>query len=210
MLAQEKGSAMKTILAAILGGILVFVWNAVSWMVLNWHEPTIKSLTQVLVQSAPASGIYVLNYPAQTHAQDASGQPLETPPQAGADATTAAGSPFAFVAFAREGFGRNQMTRQYAYSLAVNIVTAMLIVLLVRAADGLNYLQRFLFIATVGIIIALAGRMPYWIWWQFPLGYMLVDCADVVIGWTIAAVIMAALTAAEHSMLGASYRRVRM
>ncbi|MFO1435964.1 MAG: hypothetical protein U1F34_06305 [Gammaproteobacteria bacterium] len=208
---------MKSLLAAVLGGILVFVWNAVSWMVLNWHDPTIKSfttpdqVTQVLVQSAPTSGIYVLNYPAQTHAQDASGQPLQEQADASAAlADNAEGTPFAFVAFAREGFSRTQMTRQYAYSLAVNIVAALLIVLLVRAADELNYVQRFLFIATVGIVIALAGRVPYWIWWQFPLDYMLVDCADVVIGWAIAALVMAALTGVEHGMLGASYRRMRM
>jgi hypothetical protein len=30
----------KLILGALLGGLVVFVWSAISWMAIPWHEST--------------------------------------------------------------------------------------------------------------------------------------------------------------------------
>ena len=199
---------MKTLLAAILGGMLVFAWNGVSWVVLKWHEPTVRTLmdeaqvAQVLVDNAPVSGIYVL--PNQMAANPPGTDALEPAPD-----NTDSASPFAFIAFSREGMP-TQMNRQYAYALISSILTALLIVILVRAADVLGYFMRVLFITTIGVVIALGGRLQNWIWWHFPADFMQLDCADIVIGWFIAALVMAALTGAEKNRLGPSYRRVRM
>lgn len=195
---------MKTLLAAVLGGVIVFAWGAVSWMVLGWHAPTIKTfanedqVAQVLVDNAPVSGIYLL--PKAQPSQGALTPAEAAPPQAG---------PFAFVAYAREGAGP-QMTMPMAYAVAASILAALLIAWLVRAAEGLGYFQRVLFIATVGIVIAIAGRLPNWIWWHFSTEFMLLDLADVVIGWTLGALVMAALTGEERHRLGPSYRRLRV
>lgn len=195
---------MKTLLAAVLGGVIVFAWGAVSWMVLGWHAPTIQAfanedqVAQVLVDNAPVSGIYLLPKPQPTQ--------VAVPP---AEAAPAQAGPFAFVAYAREGVDP-QMTMPMAYAVAASILAALLIAWLVRAAEGLGYFQRVLFIATVGIVIAIAGRLPNWIWWHFSTEFMLVDLADVVIGWTLAALVMAALTGEERHRLGSSYRRLRV
>jgi hypothetical protein len=217
---------MKTILAAILGGIVVFVWNAVSWMALDWHEPTIRrfnapeQMTQALVEQAPSSGIYVLNYPQATQAPPpaatADGETASPSAEAtdagaaSAAAAPAAGAPFAFVAFTRDGVDADQMARQFAYSLAANILAALLIVFLIRATNDLSFFERFVFMFTVAVVIAVAGRLPNWIWWHYPRDFMVVDIADVLIGWSLAALIMAALTGPESSRPGLSYRRVRM
>jgi hypothetical protein len=206
---------MKTILAAILGGIAVFVWNAVSWMALSWHEPTIRQFTepaqisQSLVEQAPSSGIYVLNHP-QSDASSAPGDESAAPPEPAAGGEAGANQPFAFVAFTREGFGGDQMPRQFAYALGANILTALMIVFLLRATSELSYPERVTFIATVGVIIAVAGRLPNWIWWHYPRDFMVVDIADVIIGWSLAALVMAALTGPENTRPGLSYRRVRL
>jgi hypothetical protein len=197
---------MKTLLAAILGGAIIFAWGAVSWMVLGWHAPTLKAfanedqVTQVLVDNAPMSGIYVLPKPQSPPAPaDVSVDAVAAPVQSG---------PFAFVAFTREGIDP-QMTMQMVYAILSSIIAALLVAWLVRAADGLGYFQRVLFIATVGIVIAIAGRAPNWIWWHFSMDFMVVDLADVVIGWALAALVMAALTGEERHRLGSSYRRLR-
>lgn len=205
---------MKAILAAILGGIVVFVWNAVSWMVLDWHTPTIRQfaapaqVSQVLVEQAPSSGIYVLNYPGSAShaaAAEAAADPAVD------DATTATtGQPFAFVAFARDGIGGEQMTRQMAYSLAADILSALLIVLLIRATGELSYVERVVFMVVIAVVIAVAGRLPNWIWWHYPRDYMVIDIADVIIGWLLAALVIAALTGPDNSRPGLSYRRVRL
>ena len=59
-------------------------------------------------------------------------------------------------------------------------------------------------------IIAVAGRLPNWIWWHYPRDFMVIDIADVVIGWSLAALVMAALTGPENTRPGLSYRRVRL
>jgi hypothetical protein len=198
---------MKTLLAAILGGAIVFAWGAVSWMALGWHAPTLKAfanedqVAQVLVDNAPKSGIYVLPKP-QPPAPVAADTSVDAAP---APASTA---PFAFVAFTREGVDP-QMTMQMVYAILSNIIAALLVAWLVRAADGLGYFQRVLFIATVGIVIAIAGRATNWIWWHFSTDFMVVDLADVIIGWALAALVMAALTGEERHRLGSSYRRLR-
>lgn len=195
---------MKTLLAAILGGVIVFAWGAVSWMVLGWHTPTINvfanedQVAQVLVDNAPASGIYVLPKPQPSR--------VAAPP---AEAAPAQAGPFAFVAYTREGVDP-QMKMPMAYAVASSIIAALLIAWLVRAAEGLGYFQRVLFIATVGIVIAIAGRVPNWIWWHFSTEFMVIDLADVVIGWTLAALVMAALTGEERHRLGPNYRRLRV
>lgn len=195
---------MKTLLAAILGGVIVFAWGAVSWMVLGWHTPTINAfadedqVAQVLVDNAPMSGIYVLPRPQSSQ--------VAVPP---AEAAPAQPGPFAFVAYTREGVDP-QMTMAMAYAVASSIIAALLIAWLVRAAEDLGYFQRVLFIATVGIVIAIAGRAPNWIWWHFGTEFMVIDLADVVIGWTLAALVMAALTGEERHRLGPHYRRLRV
>ena len=56
----------KTLLAGVLGGMLVFAWGAVSWMVLPWHAQTLHpfqlegAVQQSFDAHAPASGISLL------------------------------------------------------------------------------------------------------------------------------------------------------
>ncbi len=195
---------MKTLLAAILGGVIVFAWGTISWMVLGWHTPTINAFSnedqvaQVLVDNAPMSGIYILPRPQPSQAA--------VPPT---EAAPAQAGPFAFVAYAREGVDP-QMKMPMAYAVASSILAALLIAWLVRAAEGLGYFQRVLFIATVGIVIAIAGRVPDWIWWHYSTEFMVIDLADVVIGWSLAGLVMAALTGEERHRLGPGYRRLRV
>ncbi|MGQ0657799.1 MAG: hypothetical protein ACT4NU_06850 [Chromatiales bacterium] len=203
---------MKMLLAAILGGAVVFVWGWVSWMVLPWHAPTLKvfaseeQVTQTLTDNAPTSGVYVLPNP--EHIQS------NTLPEVAQQAKEAASErlrkgPFAFVAFTREGMDP-RMTVQLAGALALDVAVAFLIVLLLRTTDGLGYVSRALFVTVIGFIVALAGNGPYWIWWRFATDYTLVSCADAVIGWFLAGLMIAAFTGEERSRLGASYRRVRL
>lgn len=203
---------MKTILAAILGGVVLFAWGAVSWMVLDWHEPTIKvfanedQVSQVLTDNAPVSGIYVL--PKLQSARS------ETHPEVTEQLNQEAAErlrqgPFAFVALTPEGMAAG-MTRELLYTLGLNIVMALLVVWLVKATEGLGYLQRVVFITTIGIVIAGAGRLPNWIWWKFATDYMIVEVADVIIGWFAAAIVVAALTGEDRHRFGLTYRRMRL
>src|ERR1700733_4378881 len=55
----------KIIFAGILGGVIVFIWSAVSWMMLPYHMSTIhqftdaKTVTDIVKTNAPMDGIYL-------------------------------------------------------------------------------------------------------------------------------------------------------
>jgi len=111
-----------------------------------------------------------------------------------------------FVSYSREGMDP-QMKREMPYAIALNIVVAFLIVALLKATDSVGYFGRVLFVTAIGVVIALGGVAPNWIWWRFSTDFTLVNCADTVIGWFVAGLIIAALTGEERSRLGATYRR---
>lgn len=56
----------KLVLGAVVGGIIVFAWGAVSWMALPWHEATLQRFSNeaqiaVAVRSgAHRDGVYFL------------------------------------------------------------------------------------------------------------------------------------------------------
>ncbi len=56
---------------ALFGGLALFVWSTISWMVLPWHNATLNTFTnedevaRVLKANASGRGIYV--YPGEHH-----------------------------------------------------------------------------------------------------------------------------------------------
>ena len=61
---------MKAVIkGTIVGGIIAFIWGAVSWMVLPWHMNTMEhfksdsSVQATILRNAPKSGVYVIPNP---------------------------------------------------------------------------------------------------------------------------------------------------
>ena len=60
---------VQLLLAALAGGAALFVWGAVSWMLLPWHNASYSEvadedeLARVIEKQAPASGIYGIPAP---------------------------------------------------------------------------------------------------------------------------------------------------
>jgi len=59
----------KLLLGTVLGGLIVFAWGAISWMVLPWHAATLQAFTneaavsKVIQANAPQPGVYFLPNP---------------------------------------------------------------------------------------------------------------------------------------------------
>jgi hypothetical protein len=56
-----------------------------------------------------------------------------------------------------------------------------------------SYASRVGFVFVLGIFVGLVGHASYWNWMHFPLDYTLAFIADVVIGWTLAGLVIAAI-----------------
>ena len=175
----------KVITAAILGGVTVFIWGMISWMVLPWHGPTFNqfsdeiTVSQTLNSNAGKSGIYLLPYESEFSIE--AKEDFANKYKAG---------PLAFVAFSKAG-GDPTMKSQLLMSFITQLVAALIIAMLLSGASGLSYGCRLFFVTGAGLLTGILGYIPNYVWWHFPLDYTLVGIADQIIAWFIAGLIMA-------------------
>ena len=195
----------KMIFAAILGGIIFFAWNSVSWMVLPWHQQTISHFDndQVVMEALSANanpekgGIYLL--PKMDHKTKGSNLD-EASAEIERTESEKSLKPFAFISYKPQGSGRS-MEDSMKFALINSIFVSILIVILLSGTSDLGYLSRVFFIVMIGFVGALLGHVPNWIWWGFDGGYTLVMIADTLIGWFLAGLGIAALVGHEPDYL---------
>ena len=56
-----------------------------------------------------------------------------------------------------------------------------------------SYLQRVGLVTALGLFLALLGHVAYYNWMHFELSYTLVFVVDVVVGWFLAGLVIAAI-----------------
>ena len=190
----------KVLIAAILGGIIFFAWNSVSWMVLPWHQQTInhfdndQAVMEALSANANAEkggGIYLL--PKMEH--KAKNSNSDEMPAESADSQVSQ-EPFAFISYKPQGSGRS-MEDSMKFALINSILVSILIVILLSGTSDLGYMARVFYVVMISFVGALLGHVPNWIWWGFDGGYTLVMVADTLIGWFLAGLIIAAFIGRE-------------
>lgn len=165
----------KSALAAVLGGLVLFLWGFVSWAVLPWHESVAHkfddevAVAQVLKANAPEQGVYYLPFAEEDHKQ---------------------GETAAFVNVLPQGFDMN-MGKLMGIGLLTQIISVFLVFVLLRQTRSLRYLGKVMFIALAGLIIGFVSHAPYWNWFGFSTSYVVVIILDTVIGWTLAGLVIA-------------------
>ncbi len=174
---------VRHIKAGILGGIVLFIWSAVSWMVLPWHMMTIHSFSdnnavaQSIQANAPTSGIYLLPSP-----QDYDKSKDQAPQ-----------GPMVFSAVHLEGMSPS-MWKQMGIGLVSQIISAFFVAWLLFKTKGLGYIRRVAFVVVFALAASIATDVPYWNWFAFDTQYTLVQMADLLIGWFFAGIVMACFT----------------
>ena len=158
----------------LLGGVVIFVWSAISWMILPWHMTTMYSfksdvaMSQAFAANVSQSGIYMM--PAQTIMAAHIVTPLV----------------FASVYLP----GMSSMWPAMIIQLIIQIVSAFLVMGLL-AKTALTYWGRVRFVTIFGVALAIGAYLPYWNWFCFSTGYTLVGMFDLVVAWFLAGVVMA-------------------
>jgi len=168
---------MKTFIAAVVAGVVIFVWGFVSWTVLPWHNTDVHKFSdenlvmQTLANNAPKSGVYYIP---------------------GDEADYAVGKPAAFVNVLKNGY-YSGMSGMMIKSIIANILLAFLVICLLSRTTGLSFLQKVGFVSLTGLIIGIAANFPAWNWFGFPTYYSLVMLADVICTWFLAGLVIAKL-----------------
>lgn len=163
----------------IVGGVIVFLWTMVSWMVLPFHSGGMKKfvdeseVVSTITQYGPKDGIYVI--PSMRDRQH-----------------EAKDQTFVFVNLKR-GVNFGEMGKPMAFGVFVQIVSAMLITYLLLKTKAMKYWNRVFFVTIIGLIAGLIGVLPAWNWWYFPTSWILLDVFDLIVGWFLGGMVIAKL-----------------
>ncbi len=164
---------MKIITGAVVGGVVVFLWGTVSWMVLPWHRLVIHTFQNEVVVAS------IL----QTNA-----------PYAGVYAATGAHTPFVFASVRPAGMMNSSEPAFYLRGLGLDMLAAGLLTWLVLWLPPFSYWRRVRLVTLVALIAGVLVHLSYWTWWGFSRAYTVVAITDLVIGWFFGALAIAAVT----------------
>lgn len=166
---------------ALIGGVVLFVWSAIFWMVFACQSHYMRGfqdegdVASAIIDNAPESGFYILPYMSKA----------ENPKQMKKSEEKMAAGPFVFAAVKLEG-KNPRMGMSMVASLILKIVVAYIVSWLVVNLKIAERGRIVKFVALVGLVAALLVAFPHAIWFGFPAGYVVCALLDNVIGWILA------------------------
>lgn len=181
---------MRIAIAAILGGIVMFLWGAVAHTMLPLGELGMHTaveqdtaLTAITRSATNGEGVYML--PGMDPAMYADEAANKAFVEANRD------KPYALVIYqpdgnpALENMGPN-LGRQWASDTLAAAVLAWILSL-----GAWSFGRRVLIAAAVGAFSWATISLPYWNWYMFPMDFTLANLVEQVVGWSIAGAAMA-------------------
>jgi len=183
------------ILAAVLGGIAVFAWGAISWMVLPWHNATINNIpgeeavVSVLQEHMKETAVYY--FPAwPMDDTEASMRAYENKHIEG---------PLGMIFYTTPGL-EPMMPTTFISGLILMIASAFVAsVLLWMAHERLKpWTARVFFVTILGVFSTLVSHVSSWHWNYFPTDYTIVMSADLIVSWLLGGMVIAAIIKPER------------
>jgi hypothetical protein len=184
----------RILLAAILGGLTLFVWMYVAHDLLGLGEmgvgeiPNEAPVLSAMQGAIPEAGFYIFPGvrlgPKATMAERKAAMPeymkkYEQSPH-GVLVYHPASGPFNFGA----ALGRE---------FALNVLQALLAAWLVAGvASGRGYSARVGVVVVAGVLAALSTNVEYWNWYQFPGNYVAGYMTTQIVGFVLAGLVIAA------------------
>lgn len=181
----------RIVLAALLGGLTMFVWEFVAHMALPLGEtgmviapePAQDAALNALRDNLREEGVYLL--PGMT--------PEQWNDEAAAEAfsVAAANKPYAFVVYQPQG--RHSMAA-FPVSLGWQLLTDVLAALVVAWIVSLTvatFATRVFAAGAMGFFAWLVSAAPQWNWYRFPMDFTFVQLVMLLVGWLLAGVVIA-------------------
>jgi len=190
---------MKVLLAAFVGGLFVFVWGAVSHMVL----PGLLGLGELGTAQDRASEAALLD--AMRAAFDGPnvylipGVGYDSPDKAEVQAfeERQARGPFAFVVYQPTGQA-GMMPKQLALEFLANVLAAF-VAAVVLSCTRCAYPTRVLLVVLMGVFAWLSLEASYWNWYRFPDEFALFELIDQAGGWLCGGLMIAAMVQGKEA-----------
>jgi len=180
----------RTILSLVIGTIVLFVWNAVSWMALPFHTTSLKNIPEEMINQAafkeamPESGVY--HFPGMHASSDEEEmQKIE--------AVLAEGPRIPLMVYVNKSTKLfDPMT--FLQSLLVNFLTVLLTYLLIARISKKDKSSILLSALGIGVVAVLVSDLSQKVWFMFPWGYTLVNAMDKVVAFSLLGLVFAFYT----------------
>lgn len=180
---------MRILIAALIGGIVMFIWGALAHMALGLGNPGIRSpvhedvvLSSLHEGLGDEPGVYILPWLGPEAMRDAAAVKAY-----GAKAST---SPYAWIVYLPQGEDLTRMGRPLAVQWASDTLAALVLAILM-SVPGLGLGRRLGLAGAVAVFAWLSTMIPYWNWYRFPASFTVAALAEQVIGWLLAGAAMA-------------------
>ena len=176
----------KIILSAVLGGLTLFVWGFLSWMILPFHTATMKDMPneQAIVEALRANltepGVYSYPGMADYEADEAAWVAKH---KQGPIVTMMVYHPDGMEPMQPMVFIKGLLIDMLAAGLS-----ALMLSMIVSAVP--LYGRRILMGTMLGVFAALVSHFTLWNYFMIPAGYTLAMSLDLVVGWTLAGAVI--------------------
>ena len=173
--------AKKLIVGGLAGGVVLFIWGMVSWMVLPWHNVVMEKFADEDAVAAAISanihgkGIYL--YPGYDSAGDEA-----------AIMEKMKRGPIVFAAVDDQGF--TGMGKPMAVGFLLQVLAALLVTWIVLKTHGLTYWGKVCFVAVLALTAGVVSHLSYWNWMGFGGSYTLVMVADLGVSGLLAGLVI--------------------
>ena len=180
---------VRIIVAGILGGAVVFVWSWLAWMVPIIHSDTIDqapdeaALTSALSNLELEDGAYSVPFHPQSDAPDEEKKAWEARHQAGPN----------FMLYYHPEGSEPMPPKMMIGGFVITWICATIAAMLLSGATCAGYLNRVGFVSLMGVFCAVFSYGCQWNWMAYPDHYTKMMMLDVVIGWTLAGIVIGAI-----------------
>ncbi|WP_430390247.1 hypothetical protein [Dyella sp. 20L07] len=180
---------MRVLVAALMGGIVMFLWGAIAHMALGLgdagmrqpvnEDVVLSSLHQGLGEQP---GVFILPSidPAKMHDKAV----ME------AYSAKSKASPYAWVVYMPQGDDLSDMSGQLPRQWASDTLSALALAFVMGLA-AFSFIKRMSIAVAAALFAWLSTLVPYWNWYRFPTSLTLAVLIEQIIGWLLAGAVMA-------------------
>ena len=180
---------MRLLLAGIVGGIVVFIWGAITHVVLPLGEmgiqnlPNEEGIVDELKEGISEPGLYF--FPGMDM-----NRKLSPEEQQAWEAKYTAG-PTGILVYHPTGT-KPLSAKLLLTELVADIAAALLAAFILSHTIG-SFSMRVLLVGLIGIMAWFSISVSYWNWYGFPTAFTMAEGIDQFVGWLLAGAPMAAI-----------------
>ena len=183
-------------MAALAGGVAIFLWGFVSHMLLPLGEAGMRALPYqdkilpAISTSLKEPGLYIFPWP-----ESSPGTPMPVNQESQKAATelykTAPNGLLLFHPPPAAMMTGGQLFTEFATNCVSALIAAALVGFLLSSLR--SYTSRVLFVTIIGLSAGIAVNIPHWNWYGFPTAFAMAEIVEHVIGFAVAGLVIAAI-----------------